>query len=404
MGRFKEPYSLYPRKMASGKVIWYYRTYDDDGRRTNGISTEQISKTKARQFCDRLSREGRLVPTGKPAPKAEGRAPQLEAWALARKWWKWTDAGPECSYCIGELARSADGSPAIQRDHADRSARILRDNILPLHGSFRMDAITTEMCEDLMTLWKDSGASPKTINNRASVYRVMMAEAERLGVILRSPWSKVKTYRSGPGGKGILSIEEFRTLMSPKALEVAWKGHLVYYAANLLSSVTGLRQGEVLALKDEDIKPDHVRVAGSWGIKYGEGPQKTKRGVDEIPIPKFVYNQIKPLLAWGGYVFSFTNGVRPCTGNRVNDALIFALDAIGIDDTTRRARKLTFHSWRAFANTYFRNAGVPDAKVRQITRHVSEAMTEHYSAFRLDDFREVAEAQGALVKELTKRA
>ena len=44
-----------------------------------------------------------------------------------------------------------------------------------------------------------------------------------------------------------------------------------------------------------------------------------------------------------------------------------------------------------------RAQGISGEKVRQLTRHASEEMTEHYSAFRLEDFKDVAAAQEALV-------
>ena len=31
MPRYREPFTLYPRKIKNGKKIWYYRTYDEDG-------------------------------------------------------------------------------------------------------------------------------------------------------------------------------------------------------------------------------------------------------------------------------------------------------------------------------------------------------------------------------------
>ena len=105
--------------------------------------------------------------------------------------------------------------------------------------------------------------------------------------------------------------------MNPATVENIWAGNYLYYVANLLSSVTGLRQGEVLALKKEQIYPDHITVEHSYQRKYGLGPQKTKRGTDELPIPRMVYDKIKPLLKWDGYVFSFSGGERPCSGNRV---------------------------------------------------------------------------------------
>jgi hypothetical protein len=61
MARFKEHYTLYSRKNSKGKNVWYYRTYDEYGRRTSGKSTGEISKTKARQYCEDLYKDGRLL-------------------------------------------------------------------------------------------------------------------------------------------------------------------------------------------------------------------------------------------------------------------------------------------------------------------------------------------------------
>jgi integrase len=63
----------------------------------------------------------------------------------------------------------------------------------------------------------------------------------------------------------------------------------------------------------------------------------------------------------------------------------------------RKKRNITFHSWRPFANTFLRARGISGEKVRQLIRHDSEEMTEHYSAFRVEDFKDVAKAQEALV-------
>lgn len=398
---FHEPYTLYPRKLKSGRVVYYYMPRDPEtGRRLPGLSTERENEREARRHCERLLAEGKLIPEKKARPQASTprrrRVPTLAEWADERRWWQWTDEGPKCEYCNGELERSSAEAPAIQRDHADQSLRILRKNILPIHGGRRLDHIEPADLESIMKAWRDEGRESKTINNRASVYRVMLAEAERLKIIAENPWRRVKAYYVQDNPKGILSRSEYVDLMRPDGIATTWADQYIYYAANLLASVTGFREGEILALKADDIHADHVTVAHSWDRKYGEGPQKTKRGKDEIPIPSMVYDIVKPLLTWGGYVFSFKNGARPCSGNRCNTALRDALARIGISDNERKRRQVSFHSWRAFANTYFRSYGVPDAKVQQITRHETQKMTEHYSDFHLEDFKEVSEAQASL--------
>jgi integrase len=351
-----------------------------------GGSTGETSKTLARKYCDALNRQGRLIPE---------KLPTLAEWAASRRWWAWG----ECEYLRGQLARSSTEKPAVSRAYADKCARDLAAWILPHHGGLRIDKITAADCERLLFAWREAGLSAKTINNRASIHRVMMAEAERLGMITRSPWRQVSAFVADKSGKGILTVDEARRLLNPETVETVWAGNHLYYVANLAAAVTALRQGEILALRQEHIYPDHIHVAGSWDIKYGTGPTKTRR-VDDIPIPRFLYDQLSRYLAWPGYVLSYTSGRRPATGSKITAALNAALVRIGISEEQRVARNIKFHSWRAFANTYFRSCGIPGEKVRQITRHDTEEMTEHYSRFRVEDFHDIAEAQESMVAGL----
>jgi integrase len=100
---------------------------------------------------------------------------------------------------------------------------------------------------------------------------------------------------------------------------------------------------------------------------------------------------------WEGFVFSFQAEARPFSGNRTLDALHRALDEIGVKSEERERRNITFHSWRAFANTYMRARGISGEEVSQLIRHDSAAITEHFSALRLEEFKDVAEAKEALV-------
>jgi integrase len=401
MGRRKQAFSLYPRLVLSpGKKtpvkVYYYRTYDEHGRRTVGRSTGMGTKPEAEEYCRALQTAGQLVSGPLPVEESESKVPTLSEWAAAEHWWRWG----ECKYLRRQLNRSDESRSAVSRRYAADALRDLNRWILPYHGDKRLDEITVKDCEDLLTVWQDKGLGRKTINNKASVYRIMLGEAERLGVIPRasSPWARVEGFKPTPHAKGILTIEEARVLLNPATVATIWKDNQLYYSASLLASVTGMRLGEILALKREHLFPDHIHVAGSWG-KLGLQPTKTKR-VDDIPLPFFVFRTIMSWCAWEGFVFSFKLGERPANGNRVNDALSAALEKIGITPEERKKRVLSFHSWRAFANTYMRAAGISGEKVRQLTRHASPEMTEHYSAFRLEDFKDVAAAQEELAASI----
>ena len=315
MGRRKSAFSLYPcHALSPGKKtpvkIYYYRTYDEQGHRTTGRSTGKETKPAAEEYCRKLQAAGQLVTGPQDAEAPESNVPTLSAWAASEHWWQWG----ECKYLRRQLNRSDESRPAVSQRYADDARRDLRQWILPYHGAKRLDEITTKDCEELLTIWQDKGLSRKTINNKASIYRIMLGEAERLGVIPRasSPWARVEGFKPTPHAKGILTMEEAHALLNPAAVATVWKGNQLYYSASLLASVTGMRLGEVLAVKREHLFPDHVHVAGSWG-KLGLQPTKTKR-IDDIPLPAFVFQTIMIWSTWPGFIFSYQLGAKPANG------------------------------------------------------------------------------------------
>ena len=173
----------------------------------------------------------------------------------------------------------------------------------------------------------------------------MTAEAFRFGIIPEDPWKRVPLFVASSKPRDTLSLEEARTLLDPATVDTIWKGHRLYWLINMT------------ALMD--------------------------------------------FANWDGYLFSFSNGETPCTGNRVTDALYAALSEIGITDADRRERNIVFHSWRKFLNTWLRSQNVSDAKIQAVTRHATQEMTEYYTGFKVEDFSEVARAQEVLFGKVT---
>lgn len=380
MPRYRESFTLYPRTRKNKKSIWYYRTYDSFSRRTSGRSTGHTSKTRARRFCEKLLQEGRLL---------QPELPTLRQWTEQESWWRWG----ECKYLGRRLARSSPDRPAVQRRYADDALTALQTHILPILGNRRLDQISPNDCELLLETWEKQGAAGKTINNRASIMRIMLGEAYRLGLLQENPWMRVQPYDATPKPRDTFTLPEAKLLLDPRTIDTIWLGHQLYYLLNLVAATTGCRQGELLALRQEDIFSDHLAITASYSIRYKERTETTKTKVKApVPLPRFVWEQIQPFYQWSGYVFSFTRGASPATGNRCTEALYEALERIGIGPAERKDRNLVFHSWRRFYNTYLRSRGVPDAKIRQGTRHKTAAMTEHYTSFHLEDYQEIVAA------------
>jgi integrase len=88
----------------------------------------------------------------------------------------------------------------------------------------------------------------------------------------------------------------------------------------------------------------------------------------------------------------------------VTRELYKAFKAVGIDDAERKRRGLTMHSWRHFFNTALVMANVGGAKIREVTGHYGEEMTEHYTHLDPKQFTEVMSVQNVLIDGTTGTA
>lgn len=71
--RFHDPFTVFPRKHPSGRVVYYYQTYDENNKRTVPRSTGKATKPAARVYCFDLYKKDKLIPHDKskipPSPR-----------------------------------------------------------------------------------------------------------------------------------------------------------------------------------------------------------------------------------------------------------------------------------------------------------------------------------------------
>jgi integrase len=136
--------------------------------------------------------------------------------------------------------------------------------------------------------------------------------------------------------------------------------------------------GEIQALRLCDIQPDQIIVSHSWDRKYGLKGTKTGE-VRTVPIPLLLYNTIMRVAdSSREYIFSIRD-MAPMNNSTIKYGLYKALDGISIGDEKRKARNITFHSWRHYFNTKLRVSGVPDVVVQSVIGHKNMAMTANYT-------------------------
>ena len=192
--RLRETFSLYERKLPSGKVVIYYQLYDDDGNQVCGHSTGKTTKTAARNYCNELLREGRLLPKPREIPTFE---------KFAAGWWEWD----VCPYLKKRMSRRE-----IRKSYADSARRKLHNHILPYFGKMRIDRITEYDIDTWLTSFAEKGYKNTTANTHFDILVTMLNEAVRQKLIKANPAPLVVKLKKDSKSIDILKPNEVKKL------------------------------------------------------------------------------------------------------------------------------------------------------------------------------------------------
>lgn len=378
-------FHLYKRPTTkNNKYIYYVQFYDEDGNRLTARSTGQTSKAAAETWAFEELRKG-LIATKK----------NITFKQFAQDWWIWE----KCQYVKGKLARGAN----ISRGYVDSMKRYLDLHILPYFKNKKLQKINSRMIESwLMSLSEkpvrnSETLSPTTVNHCLTCLKIMLKEAVRLEYLNKSPADSIVQLMEKPKVKNILSVDEVIELFRDDNIDQVWDGNLFHYTLNLLAASTGMRMGEVQALQIKHVHNEYISVVLNWDRKYGfKIPKRDSHR--EIPIPFKTSSYLRKLISISPYtepedfVFLGNNRKTPIRNEIILRELYKAFENIGISLEERKKRNITFHSWRHFYNSLMRGK-IHDAKLRQLTGHKTLAMTDHYTHFNINDFKDVLEIQ-----------
>jgi integrase len=289
----------------------------------------------------------------------------------------------------------------MRKEITESTAALFKSNtdlhITPYFGKMKLDAITAGDIETWLSGFKAEKLKNTTANSNLHTFKIMMGEAVRRGILDDNPAVKVADLPKEDTGIEILKIEEVRKLFGGDGGAV-W-GSSCVYVANKLAAFTGMRIGEILGLRGEDVFDDYIKVCGQY-TRYGFRKTKGKE-VREIPITALLRGELQGLINVNGtgHLFSEDGGNKPIARSMLYREFYRALERIEISDTERKKRNLSFHGWRHFFNTTLRMANVADSKLQRITGHKSIKMTEHYTHFSAREFTEVREVQNNLLAD-----
>lgn len=167
--------------------------------------------------------------------------------------------------------------------------------------------------------------------------------------------------------------------MATKLFSRPWK-HKKAMMANKLAMLTGLRAGEIQALKMEDIGSDCIFVRHSWNKM--DGLKLPKNGCVRkvyVPFTVFLQELQSGIECKNDFIFSQRNKNVPMDSKCWLRELRRELTSLGFEEDL--VQKIRFHSWRHYYTTHLRACGqLAPHLVQKLTGHKSLAMLNHYGS------------------------
>lgn len=172
---------------------------------------------------------------------------------------------------------------------------------------------------------------------------------------------------------------------------------------NLIAMLTGMRCGEILALRKMDLGENCLYVRHSWNRK--EGLKTTKNGEGRIvyfPFPSITNRLMYYADISGGledFIFQAPLvKTKPMDIKLPNKYLHKQLQKIGL--SKEEAMKYCFHSWRHFYTTYMSDK-LNNRVLQSQTGHKTLSMLEHYGNHKTDsDIKMIESAQKEVFGEI----
>jgi integrase len=308
-----------------------------DGTKTNireSFKTKPDAEKRERELLGKYDR-GEIAPGGK--------APAFSEWAR-----EFLDVYPDANNKPSETAAKK---------------MIVKSHLIPFFGDTPIDRISSGDVERFKAHQRRDKAALKSINNRLTVLRRMLTVAVEWGKLGHAP--KVKLVKLPSVHHRFLDFTESEALLDATA--PAWRPMI------LIALRTGLRRGELLALRWEDIdlKAGTIHVQRNvWKDEIGTPKGGRSRRVPLSPEAATALKALPSRFA-KGYVFG-EGGERILSTGEIQQALISASKGAGLKRV----------GWHVLRHTYASQLAMSGLSLRVLQEwlgHSTIAMTERYA-------------------------
>lgn len=318
-------------------IRWRESEVAPDGTTRKILKFESLGGVSRKEAADTLAQ--RLAAAG-AKPKAR---PTLTFGELANEW---------------QMLVLPMYKHSTQKNHR----HILERHLRPRFGETRVAAISRQDIQAYVAHLNQQGYAPKTIDHMHDVLSAILRTAVKWDHIPANPAHDVdmpslKTVRP----KWALTFDQARRLL--EALSPLGRTLVG------LALLSGLRRGELFALRWQDVDEPHGMLTVRQAVYEGEfDTPKTQAGFRQIPLSKSALDLVT---AWRrravkseseALVFSTWSG-KPISPNNILRAHVYpACDALGLKRVSWLTLRRTYSSWA-------HQKGVPGKVVAQLMGH-----------------------------------
>lgn len=224
----------------------------------------------------------------------------------------------------------------------------------PMHAQRMITAVLNTTARP--TGRRVEGPMHATANNARRFLKMALRDAERWGLLTQNPLRNVEPVRVPPPKRGLWEREQIHAFLTA-AEGTQW------HALFLTAIMTGMRRGELVALKWADITPTHISVRATESM--GEiGTTKSRAGTRRIPLSPDLRAALEQhRAAWpaGEWVFGTSTGNRHNPRN-INRAFNRYQARAGLPP-------IRFHDLRRIAATLWARRGFPPKLIQALLGH-----------------------------------
>jgi integrase len=268
----------------------------------------------------------------------------------------------------GELLVATASTRGLKRSTVMSYESVARVHLAPFFGSRPLDRIGRREVESLAAHMARRGSSPKTIRNALGILHGIFEYARRQEWVATNPVSLADKPRIEEVDPDIrfLETEEIEALLRgvPED-DLGQVEHPMYMAA----AMTGMRQGELLALRWRDVDWQARRVRIRRNFVRGEfGTPKSKRSSRSVPLADRLAGELDRLHrethwpAEDDLVFANPHTGKPIDRSKLLKRFKAALKEAGVRD-------VRFHDLRHTFGTQLAAQGVPMRALQEMMGH-----------------------------------